>query len=441
MRSKKADLSNMSTARLESKLSDLKYAWGKGAWFDRTGYEPHLAQFEVHRSDARFIVAICGRRMGKSMLASKEIEHVVTEPDKRIWIVAPTYDLTNKVFREVWQTFVVGHKCIDVAKKSEYERYIRLKNGSEIIGKSADNPDSLIGEGVDYLVFDEAAKCKQSVWEKYLRPTLSDREGRALFITTPEGQNWVYRLFMRGKSIGHPDWASFHFPTSANPYIKPAEIKEAKDTLTDETFRQEYLAEFTTYAGKVYKNFDPAINVTDDMPAKFEKMFTAADYGFVNETAILVIGVDDGRFYVLDEVYKTGLNEGDTVLCYNELIRQYPQISKGYGDHDQSKLSALRRAGHSVIRALKNSVADGIQTVSEQLKLMGDGRPRLFISTRCKNLIMEMESYRYADKKGRSNLKEEPLKLKDHAVDALRYGLYTYLKGFKPASIKGDKIF
>jgi PBSX family phage terminase large subunit len=420
-----------------AKIRELNYL-GKEAWFKLTGYKPHDSQLKIHQSVARFKVAICGRRFGKSLLASKEGEYVAMQGNKRGWIVAPTYDLTDKIFREVWKTFIILDKGVMVSSASERERIIKFKNGSEIRGKTAENPTSLIGEGLDWLVIDEAAKIKKSVWERYLRPTITDREGSVLFITTPEGTNWLHDLFLRGANSKHPDWESFHFTTANNPYIKASDIQEAKDTLTDEAFRQEYMAGFTTFTGKVYKDFDIATNVMNgNMPEEFEKVFTGIDFGFINQTAILVIGVKDGRFYIIDEVYKAGMNENDTVLCYEELKRQYPKISGGYGDHDQSKLNTLNRAGLNIKKALKKNVADGIQTVAEQLKPKSDGKPCLFISTQCKNLITEMENYRYADKKNNTNIKEEPIKLNDHAVDALRYGIHTYLKGFKPKTHKG----
>lgn len=231
----------------------------KDHWFALTGYTPHPAQTAVHASDGRFIVCICGRRFGKSLLAAKEAEAILMRPNKRVWIVAPTYVLTDKVFREIYKTLVVEKKLDPraIIKKSESERIIKLAWGSEVVGKSAENPDSLLGESVDYLIFDECAKVKKRVWEKYLRPTLTDRNGRALFITTPEGTNWLYRLYKRGmsKHAKSADWRGFLFPTSSNPHISASDIEEARSTLAQEVFNQEYLADFYSFTGKVYKEF------------------------------------------------------------------------------------------------------------------------------------------------------------------------------------------
>ena len=176
----------------------------KEKWFKFTGYSPHNGQVKIHHPDkpARFIVAVCGRRWGKSVCASKEIEAVLNCPKTRSWVVAPTYQTAEKVFREVWHQIVMNPdptKNIGTRRASYKDMYIETEAGSTFEAKSADNPNSLVGEGLDLLILDEAAKQKKIVWEMYLRPTLSDRKGRTIFITTPEGYNWVYDLYLKGK--------------------------------------------------------------------------------------------------------------------------------------------------------------------------------------------------------------------------------------------------
>ena len=80
----------------------------------------------------------------------------------------------------------------DIDRASEKEQYIKFKWGTTVEGMSCENPDSLVGEGVDLLIIDEAAKMQRKIWDMYLSPTLIDRKGKAIFITTPEGFNWIY---------------------------------------------------------------------------------------------------------------------------------------------------------------------------------------------------------------------------------------------------------
>ena len=148
----------------------------KDKWFDFMGYSPHNGQIKLHfpsKEDARFFVMVCGRRFGKSTAAAMEATYYASQPDKRIWLVGLSYDKADIMFREVWKRMVVG-KANDIDKASEKERYIRFKWGSVVEAKSADNPDSLVGAGLDLLVIDEAAKVKKKIWEMYLSPTLAD---------------------------------------------------------------------------------------------------------------------------------------------------------------------------------------------------------------------------------------------------------------------------
>ena len=130
------------------------------------------------------------------------------------------------------------------------DRLVRLPGGGEVVVRSADNPDSLRGEGLDFVVMDECAFMAAEAWPEAIRPALADRRGRALFISTPKGRNWFYDLWLRGVDPNEPEWASWQLPTSANPYIRPEEIEAARASLPDRTFRQEFLAEFLAETGE-----------------------------------------------------------------------------------------------------------------------------------------------------------------------------------------------
>lgn len=132
------------------------------------------------------------------------------------------------------------------------DRLVKMPGGGEVRTRSADNPDSLRGEGLDFVVLDECAFMKEEAWSEALRPSLSDRGGSAMFISTPKGRNWFWRLWQMGQDFKH-GWASYHFPTSDNPYIPDEEIEAARAGLPERIFRQEYLAEFIDDAGGVFR--------------------------------------------------------------------------------------------------------------------------------------------------------------------------------------------
>ncbi|MBT6821550.1 hypothetical protein HOA56_03935, partial [archaeon] len=251
-----------------------------------------------HKSKARFRIVVAGRRFGKSLLASRECMSRMIAPNQLVWIVAPTYELTRKVFREVYWGF---HKYIPhwVSKSSDSELKIELLNGSSVQCKSADNPVSLIGEGVNFLIIDEASRISENVWTEALRPTLTDTEGDTLLISTPHGMNWFHSMFVRGKSKDEIDYESWLFPSSANPYLKEEEIAEAKRTLPERVFRQEYLAEFQTGAGAVFRNIKNCIKGRLEQPHHTAKYVIGVDLGrLVDFTVIAVLRCEEGHFHL-----------------------------------------------------------------------------------------------------------------------------------------------
>ncbi len=133
----------------------------------------------------------------------------------------------------------------------ESERMIMFPSGGTVQVKSADNPDSLRGEGLDYVVIDECAFVKEDAWTEALRPSLADRKGQALFISTPKGRNWFWRLW---SNSDNKTWKSWRFTSYDNPFLDPSEIDAAKQLLPERTFLQEFMADFVLDGGGVFRN-------------------------------------------------------------------------------------------------------------------------------------------------------------------------------------------
>ena len=248
-------------------------------------YKPHNGQVKLHypsKEDARFFVMVCGRRFGKSTAAAMEATYYASQPNKRVWLVGLSYDKADIMFREVWKRMVIG-KSNDIDKASEKERYIRFKWGSVVEAKSADNPDSLVGAGLDLLVIDEAAKVKRKIWEMYLSPTLADKkDSKCIFITTPEGFNWIYDLFLLGQS--DKLWESHQAPSWENQYAFPEGIEdpflvERKRNMSKEMFDQEFGSAFTSFEGKVYP-FDRNKDVGDYPYNPNFPTYCSIDFGY-----------------------------------------------------------------------------------------------------------------------------------------------------------------
>ena len=297
----------------------------KTKFFESVNYQPHDAQLLVHNSSARFRIVTAGRRFGKSLLASRECMARMIVPNQIIWIVAPTYDLTQKVFREVFWSF---HKFLPhwIKKSSEAEMTIELVNGSTIKCKSADNPISLIGEGVNFLIVDECARISETVWTEALRPTLTDTEGDVLLISTPQGMNWFRQMFIRGQDPNENNYKSWQFPSSANPFLKKEEIEEAKRTIPERVFRQEYLAEFMSDCGSVFRNIDHCIKGDFEEPHPEAYYTMAVDLGKYQDFTVIVVLRQEGEHHHL--VYFDRFNKID----WNLQKTKIQNISKRYNN-------------------------------------------------------------------------------------------------------------
>ena len=229
----------------------------------------HPGQLEIFNSKKRFKICAAGRRFGKSYLSAVTllIETLKEEnefgyklgPEIVTYYVAPTFQQGKDI---MWK-LIKGLGEGVIKDTLENTGVVKLINGREIHIKGSDRPDTLRGVGLSYVVLDEYATMKPSVWEEIIRPTLSDVKGGALFIGTPAGKNHFYNLFIN--AIKLDDWESFEYNTADNPFVPQDEVENARNTLSSEVFLQEYEASFRSGGGNVFKEewFD---NITEKEP-------------------------------------------------------------------------------------------------------------------------------------------------------------------------------
>jgi len=230
-------------------------------------YKPHDKQRLFHKSDARWRILNCGRRWGKTECAVAEGAKLSLEkPKQRGWIVAPTYPL----IKEDWRVFkeIVPTKLIVNELKSEHT--FLLVNGSEIGFKSADNESALRAAGLNWALLDEASRIKEESWNA-LRPALSDKQGKGIFISTPKGKNWFYRLYLLGQN-NKENYESWHFPSNTSPYFPEAEWIEAKANYPTDWFSQEFEADFLDDIAAVFRK------VRSRIKGKFEEYNPSKNY-------------------------------------------------------------------------------------------------------------------------------------------------------------------
>ena len=221
----------------------------------------HENQQIVADDEARWKILCAGRRFGKTRLGVQLCIETAMK-GKRAWWVAPTFSIARVGWRDIMMAGFDLAEAMGVEVKMG-DMVVNFPNGGFIAVKSADNPQRLRGEGLDFLVMDEAAFVKEETWTEVLRPTLTERKGSALFISTPRGMNnWFYRLWQDAEE--REDWARFKFSTVDNPAIDPEELESAKKEIGSLTFAQEYEAEFVNEGTQLFKQewfryYQPAV--------------------------------------------------------------------------------------------------------------------------------------------------------------------------------------
>lgn len=197
-------------------------------------------QSEVASSTSRFKVVVCGRQSGKTALgAILAVGEAAKGGD--VWWVAPSFPVGELGWA------IITNLCQQIPGCKFEGRpvwRITLPSRGTVQMRSADNPDSLRGATLSGLVFDEAAIARWDAWPT-LRPTLSVRQGWAMFISTPKGTNWFYDLYEDAEGL--EGWSRWRYPSTANPHLDPADVADARAEMSSLIFSQEYEAEFISH--------------------------------------------------------------------------------------------------------------------------------------------------------------------------------------------------
>ena len=260
----------------------------------------HPAQQQIIDEARRFNVLACGRRFGKTTLGIDLIIDKALDGYPVGWF-SPTYRMLNEVWKEIVET--TKQLQTRVAKQ---EHRIELITGGVIDCWSLDAADSVRGRKYARVIVDEAAMVPDlgDAWQAAIRPTLTDYTGDAFFLSTPKGINFFHECYSRGVDQTQSEWKAWHAPTTANPYIDPAEVESARQELPEQVFRQEYLAEFLQNDGAVFRNIDACLS-PDTGDHKGHRLFAGVDWGQQNDfTVISVVCATCHREVELDRFNK-----------------------------------------------------------------------------------------------------------------------------------------
>lgn len=380
------------------------------------------AQKSIADSQARWRVAICGRRFGKTYLAIRELARFARKPNKTCFYIAPTRSQGKGI---VWEQLKDRLGNLNwIAKVNESELKITLVNGSQIQIMSADSYDRMRGYSVSFAVFDEFADMDPEVWT-VTRPTLSDQQGHALFIGTPKGgrSSWAYDIYANGLQ-NLEDWSSWTYTTLDGGNVTELEVESAKRDMDERMFRQEYMATWEEAAGQVYYAFDRNLNVREPEFYNTDSVYIGMDFNVSPACAVIAIRQGES-LYVIDEIV---LYSSNTHELTDEITSRYPK-SKIWVYPDpagsQRRTSANGQTDHTILAnsgfvvkapRIHTPVRDRINAVNARF-CSAAGVRHLFISPKCKYTIKCLEKQVY--KEGSNAIPEKGEF--DHMNDALGY--------------------
>ena len=383
------------------------------------------AQGEVFTDKTRFRVLVAGRRFGKSYLSCIELlRGAIERPGEVFFYCAPTYRMAKDIAWKLLKQLVPKQW---ITAKNESDLKIELVNGSTIELKGVENAMALRGRSLAGVVLDEAAFMDSAVWFEVLRPALADKQGWALFISTPDGTaSWFFDLWNFASEAEASDWTRWSFTTIEGGNVPPEEIEAARAQLDPRTFRQEFEASFENLSGLVAINFsqENISNKVEDIPAL--DLLLGVDFNVDPFSAVLAVKVND-ELHVFDEIVLTG---GVTTWDFCEELRSRVGLERTIWACPDPTGAARKTAGvgstdHHILRRAGFRVStpkspwkqrDKINCVNSGL-MDTNGTRRIIIHPRCRELIKSLRTLTYEENTGLPNKKLGV----DHSFDALGY--------------------
>ena len=396
-------------------------------YMDLLGIEPNSSQTAIinaiNNPKYRFVCAAVSRRQGKTYIANIIGQLVSLVPNSHILLMSPNYSLSQISFD--LQRNLIKHFGLEVVKDNAKDKVIELSNGSTVRMGSVNQVDSVVGRSYDLIIFDEAALVNgKDAFNVALRPTLDKENSKAIFISTPRGRNnWFADFYYRGFSDEYPEWASLRATYHENPRLSEQDIDEARKSMSEAEFSQEYEADFNIYEGQVWA-FDHEECVADLSEFDTRKMdvFAGLDVGYKDPTALCVIAYDwdEQKYYVVDEYLDAERTTEQHAIQIQKLIDKW-NIDYIYIDSaaQQTRFDFAQNYDITTINA-KKSVLDGIGKVATVVD-----NNQLIVDQRCSETLMSLDQYQWDPNP--NLLKEKPKhNAASHMADAIRYALYSF---------------
>ena len=396
-------------------------------YMELLGIDPNSSQTAIinalNNPKYRFVCAAVSRRQGKTYIANIIGQLVSLVPGSHILLMSPNYSLSQISFD--LQRNLIKHFALEVVKDNAKDKVIELSNGSTVRMGSVNQVDSVVGRSYDLIIFDEAALVNgKDAFNVALRPTLDKENSKALFISTPRGRNnWFADFYYRGFSDEYPEWASLRATYHENPRLSEQDIAEARKSMSEAEFNQEYEADFNIYEGQIW-TFDHEKCIADLSEFETHKMdvFAGMDVGYKDPTAFCVIAYDwdEQKYYLVDEYLDAERTTEQHATQIQKLIEKW-NIDWIYIDSaaQQTRFDFAQNYDITTINA-KKSVLDGIGKVATVVD-----NDLLIVDQRCDETLLCLDQYQWDPN---PNLMKERPKHNhaSHMADALRYALYSF---------------
>ncbi len=377
----------------------------------------------INNPKYRFVSAAVSRRQGKTYIANIIGQLVSLVPGSNILIMSPNYSLSQISFD--LQRNLIKQFELEVTKDNAKDKVIEMSNGSTVRMGSINQVDSCVGRSYDLIIFDEAALADgKDAFNVALRPTLDKDNSKAIFISTPRGRNnWFAEFFYRGFSDEFPEWASIKASYVDNPRMSETDIAEARKSMSEAEFKQEYEADFNTYEGQIWRfNFEENVKDLSQFDTTKMDVFAGLDVGYKDPTAMCVIAYDwdEDKYYLLDEYFNAERTTEQHATEIQKLITRW-DIDFIYIDSaaQQTRFDLAQNYDITTINA-KKSVLDGIGHVSSLVD-----NDKLYVDQQAAESLSCLDAYQWDPNP--NLMKERPKhNMASHMADALRYALYSF---------------
>jgi hypothetical protein len=398
----------------------------------------HKNQRKVFLDNSKYRLLVASRRFGKSRLLLTEIIRFALSYQGTIdplnppvvLLACPTLKQARRIHWLPLLNLLENQPFVKAVNKTDLRIDFHGNKPSILLtGVNDSNGDGIRGLKIAFAGIDEVQDIKQASWEEAISPALADTPGsRALLIGTPKGiAHWLY-TDLRRISITDPDWGYHHYSVVHNPLFPKKELLIARRTLSDRAFKQEFMADFLLFEGMFFDHYSAA-NSIDILPSHYQATYISIDPGASNP-AITVIGLLDGRFYVIDSWENPSPTDSvpieDLVSQVSKFAKQYCAYKVFCPDDRPDLVVSLKRhgiqqniAGMKLTTQVKRSTPGVIPRIEIANSLFKTGR--LLIHSRQTKLISTIQSYRRAKNTAGLYIDKVEEGQDDHLIDSMLY--------------------